>query len=85
MSETDLTTRLARLEARVETLESHRPGRKALPVVVFKAHVCGVDPDIDSTDCPHASLYRRQKGCLGDRCVEISQDYYENRRKQASE
>lgn len=87
MSDTDfdLSTRLARLEARVQTLEGHRPGRKALPVVVCEQHVCGVDPDIDSAECPHASLYRRQKGCLGDRCVEISQSYYEARRNKASE
>jgi hypothetical protein len=86
--EPELTTRLATLEAhvrqqdrRIQTLEGRRPGRKALPIVVSELHVCGVDPEIDSAACPHASLYRRQKGCKGDRCVQISQDYYEARRK----
>ena len=63
---------MAQLEARVETLEKARPGRKALPVVISKEHVCGVDPLIDSKKCPHASLYRRQKGCMGDACVALS-------------
>jgi hypothetical protein len=87
-SDDDLTTRLASLEAtirsqdrRIQTLEGRRPGRKALPVVVSQLHVCGVDQEIDSATCPHASLYRRQKGCKGDRCVEISQRYYDKRRK----
>jgi hypothetical protein len=84
----ELTTRLTSLEAhvrsqdrRIQTLEGRRPGRKALPVVVSELHTCGVDPEIDSATCPHASLYRRQKGCKGDRCVEISQTYYDKRRK----
>ena len=88
MSDSEYTTRLnlqdARINAlikRVETLEGKRPGRKALPVVVSQAHVCGVDPTIDSATCPHASLYRRHKGCKGDACVKISQEYYEARRK----
>lgn len=90
MSDDELTTRLSSLEAhvrsqdkRIKTLEGHRPGRKALPVVVSEAHVCGVDPEIDSVTCPYGSLYRRQKGCKGDRCVTISQEYYDKRRKKA--
>lgn len=74
--------RFASLEARIETLEKERPGRKPLPIVVSEEHVCGIDPERDSTTCPDASLYRRQKGCKGDRCVAISKNYYDNRRKQ---
>ena len=77
----NVETRLARLEAKVATLESKRPGRKALPIVVSQEGVCGVDPDIDSSVCPHASLYRRQKGCKGTACVQLSQEYYGARRK----
>ena len=87
MNEEKWTTRLmlmeaktAALERRVETLEGKRPGRKALPVVVSQEHVCGVDPEMNSAVCPHASLYRRHRGCKGDACVRISQEYYEARR-----
>lgn len=79
----NLSTRLARVEARLELLERERPGRKALPIVVSEEHVCGVEPDRDSAACHDASLYRRQKGCLGDACVKISDEYYSNRRKAA--
>ena len=81
MTRENLTTRLARVEARLALLERERPGRKALPIVVSEQGVCGVDPESDSAVCPHASLYRRQKGCLGDHCVAISDEYYANRRK----
>ena len=74
---------MTRLEAQVELLLKERPGRKSMPIVVSEEHVCGVDPDSDSAECPHASLYRRQKGCLGDACVKINNEYYENRRKLA--
>lgn len=87
MSEDDLLTRLttmeqrsASLEARVATLEGKRPGRKALPVVVSEWHVCGVAPGTNSKECPHASHYRRQRGCKGDRCVQIANDYAAARR-----
>ena len=78
---TMLERRYAVLEAKVATLEGGRPGRKALPVVVSEDHVCGVAPGTDSKECPHASLYRRHRGCKGDACVSISQAYYEARRK----
>jgi hypothetical protein len=71
---------ISNLQTRVETLEKERPGRKPKPIVVSVAHICGVDPDRDSTTCPDASLYRRQKGCQGDACVSISQAYYGARR-----
>lgn len=79
----DLRAQVANLAARVATLEKKRPGRKALPIVVSEEGVCGVDPETDSSVCPHASLYRRQKGCKGLRCVEISDEYYAARRKAA--
>ena len=83
-TETDtLKLELASLKARVTLLEKERPGRKALPIVVSEEHVCGVEPDRDSAACHDASLYRRQKGCLGDACVKISDEYYANRRKAA--
>jgi hypothetical protein len=82
MTEENVETRLARLEANVATLMGARPGRRALPVVVKEAGVCGVSPQIDSASCPYASLYRRQKGCLGDACVIKSAEYYAERRKQ---
>ena len=82
MSERDVETRLARLEANVATLMGKRPGRRALPIVVSEEGVCGVAPDTDSAECPYSSLYRRQKGCLGTACVTKSQEYYSERRKQ---
>jgi hypothetical protein len=72
--------RLASLEQRVRTLEGGRPGRKALPILVSEEGVCGIDPDSDSTICPHASLYRHQKGCRGTRCAEITAEYYRDYR-----
>lgn len=69
------------LEQRVELLERSRPGRKAKPIVVSERGVCGVDPDRDSSDCPDASLYRRNKGCLGTSCQRISDAYYAARRQ----
>ena len=83
MAKENLNTRLARVEARLALLERERPGRKALPIVVSEEHVCGVEPDRDSAACHDASLYRRQKGCLGDACVKLSDEYYANRRKAA--
>lgn len=73
---TNIETRLASLEARVESLESERPGRKALPILVSAEGVCGVDPESDSASCPHASLWRRQKGCKGTSCVQTATEYY---------
>ena len=74
-------TRIASLEARVESLEKKRPGRKAMPILVSEEGVCGVDPDGPSLTCPHASLYRRNKGCRGEACVLLSQKYYADRRQ----
>lgn len=73
---TDVETRLATLEAKVEALEGGRSGRKAMPIIVSAAGICGVDPSIDSSTCPHASLYRRQKGCQGAACAQKSSEYY---------
>jgi hypothetical protein len=71
-----LEARVDALEARVEALEGERPGRKLLPVIVSAPGVCGVDPESDSTTCPHASLYRRRKGCKGTACQQAAADYY---------
>lgn len=73
---TDLEIRVATLEAKVEALEGGRAGRKALPILVSVEGVCGVDPTIESSTCPHASIYRRQKGCLGMGCARKSSEYY---------
>lgn len=78
-----MEVRVARLEARLDTLEAGRPGRKPKPIVVSEEHVCGIDPERDSETCPDASLYRHQKGCKGDRCVAINAEYYEKYRKVA--
>jgi hypothetical protein len=72
--------RLASLEARVDRLEGGRSGRKALPILVTEENVCGIDPDSDSTTCPHASIYRHQKGCRGVACVEKTSAYYKEYR-----
>lgn len=73
---TDIETRIATLEAKVEALEGGRSGRRALPVIVSVDGICGVDPSLDSAICPHSSLYRRQKGCLGDACKSKASAYY---------
>lgn len=77
---TDLETRIATLEAKVEALEGGRSGRRPLPIIVSIDGVCGADPSIDSSTCPHASLYRRQKGCKGEACKRESSEYYANYR-----
>jgi hypothetical protein len=73
---TDIETRIATLEARVEYLEKGRSGRKPKPILCSVEGVCGVDPTIDSSTCPNASLYRRQQGCQGVACVQKSSEYY---------
>lgn len=77
--------RLTKIEARLTSLESTRPGRKAKPIVRSEEGVCGVDPDLDSSICPHASLYRRQQGCKGAACMTKSAKYYAERRGHPSE
>ena len=72
--------RLLRIEARLDALEGHRPGRKGLSIIVKQEGVCGVDPERDSATCPNASLWRRQKGCLGTACVEQANAYWKGRR-----
>jgi hypothetical protein len=73
--------RLASLETRVAALEgAAHPGRRRFPVIVSEEGVCGVDPDSDPTTCPHASLYRRRKGCLGEGCMAKASAYYEGYR-----
>jgi len=76
-----LETRVARLEEQVARLEGGRSGRKALPILVSQAGVCGVDPDSDDSTCPFASIYRHQKGCRGTACTTLSSEYYKQYRK----
>lgn len=84
----EIKERLAAVEEQVKAQDEQisfllkgRPGRKYLPIVKSEDHVCGVDPDRDSETCPDASLWRRNKGCLGDACVAVSTEYYRNYRK----
>ena len=75
-----LEARVEALEAKVEALEGERPGRKALQILVSEKGVCGVDPESDSTTCPHGTLHRRRMGCLGDACQRAAREYYNNYR-----
>lgn len=79
----DLADRLAKLEARVATLETlqqpRKGGRPSKKLVVKAEGVCGLDPDRDSSTCPDASLYRRRQGCGGMACVTASSTYYKER------
>lgn len=77
---TDTEIRLTALEHRVEALEKGRSGRRGKPILCSIEGVCGVDPKIDSSTCQDASLYRRQKGCLGTACVEKASEYYSDYR-----
>jgi hypothetical protein len=72
----DLEARVSSLEERLAAVEAGRPGRKARPILVSIEGVCGIDPHRDSATCPDASVYRKQKGCKGTRCSEISAEYY---------
>jgi hypothetical protein len=81
MGKPSVETRLATLEQRVAALEGGRSGRKALPIIVSEKGVCGVNPDSDSTECPHASIYRHQKGCRGTACEVAASNYYKEYRK----
>jgi hypothetical protein len=70
------------LTKRVETLESERPGRKALPLVAPREQgVCAVNPERDSATCTDASIYRYQMGCHGDACRAKQHAAYMRRRE----
>jgi hypothetical protein len=70
-----------RLVKRVDALEANRPGRKAKPLVALRQDgVCAVSPDIDSTECPDASIFRYQQGCHGTRCKAKQHAAYERRK-----
>lgn len=78
---TQLRERVTGLEAEVEGL---RQKRRGLPILrPHEPGVCGVDPDSDSAECPHAGVYRHQKGCRGTACVEKTTAYYAIRRRSA--
>lgn len=51
-----------------------------MPILVSEMGVCGVDPESNSITCPHASLYRRRKGCLGVGCTTKATEYYDDYR-----
>jgi hypothetical protein len=75
-----LEDRITSLEQTIAHLLTERPGRKPKPVLVSELGVCGLDPDCDSAECTSSSLYRRQKGCLGDACRTKSATYYQHYR-----
>lgn len=80
----NLALRVRNLEQRVEALEKGRSGRRGKPILVTEEGVCGVDPERDSQTCSDASLYRRQKGCLGTACKQKSAEYYAEYRERES-
>ena len=77
----DLEERVAKVEEDIAFLSKTRPGRKPKPIVTSAAGVCGVDPTRDSSTCTDASVYRRQKGCLGEACVALNREYYQGYRQ----
>ena len=74
-----LRTEADAINIRLTALEAKR-GRKAKPLTVREAGVCGLDPERNSAICPSASIYRYQQGCLGTACVEKNRAYYADRR-----
>jgi hypothetical protein len=80
--EVDLHRRITALEQQVEQLQSNRPGRKRVPIVVSSRGVCGIDPDRNSERCPDATVYRRQQGCMGEACMKVSSEYYKKIRSE---
>jgi hypothetical protein len=80
MTKPKIEQRVSTLEKQVDLLLKGRPGRQLKPIVVSEAHVCGIDPERDSTTCEDASLWRRSKGCKGDACMGISSQYYKDYR-----
>lgn len=69
------------LVKRVDALEANRPGRKAKPLIALRQDgVCAVSPEIDSSECPDASIFRYQQGCHGTRCKAKQHAAYERRK-----
>lgn len=80
-SEQSLRYEVAALAERVKALEANRPGRKAKPLVALRQDgVCAVSPEIDSAECPDASIFRYQQGCHGNRCKAKQHAAYERRK-----
>jgi hypothetical protein len=81
------------LEAHVENLlmrvfdleTKNKGGRPGKTLLVKAEGVCGLHPDIDSDQCPDASLYRRRQGCGGDACHRASSTYYKKIRDDIAE
>jgi hypothetical protein len=79
---TSLTYKVEALNKRVESLEASRPGRKAKPLIALRQDgVCAVSPDIDSSECPNASIFRYQQGCHGTACKARQHNAYERRKQ----
>ena len=76
-----LEARLARVEARLDSLEGGRPGRKPKPIVVSEEHVCGVDPRCDPGHLPRRFAVPPSEASKGDRCIALTTKYYDDYRK----
>lgn len=81
----NLEDRVEALEQRVEALEAARPGRKRKPILVSSEGICGVEPAIDASTCPYASLYRSRQGCKGTRCQTLASEYYAEYRQRKNQ
>ena len=79
-----LRAELASVKQQLAALEAKRPGRKRVPIVVSEVGICGIDPERDAASCPDASIYRRQQGCKGTACMNVTSAYwasYRNKEK----
>lgn len=76
----DIVTEIDAINIRIEALLNERRRKSVATVEVREANVCGLHPEIDSTVCPSANVYRFQQGCLGTSCVEKNRQYYADRR-----
>lgn len=76
MNDVSIEERFQAIEQRIASLEKERPGRRMRPNITSQAGVCGINPGADSKECPDASIYRYQQGCLGEKCSKINREYY---------
>jgi hypothetical protein len=77
----NLEHEVARLIKRVDALEAQRPGRKAKPLIALRQDgVCAINPDIDSSTCEDASIFRYQQGCHGTGCKNKQHNAYQRRK-----
>lgn len=59
-----------------ERLEEVERKRRVKPRTVSELGVCALNPEIDSSVCPNATVYRHQQGCQGKSCKDVSRRYY---------